>query len=90
MIKADGKRVEIEGSFLDILNDAQMVIRGVYDFLVRELGDDANEVLALLGQFAIADDQEEYDAVGRRMAQLVVDSVTRKIESEVNDGKETC
>lgn len=91
MIKVDGRCCSVEGSMIEILDDTQRVISMIYEFLQDHVGEQADEVLALIGQFAVTDDSEKCNEIGMKLAQTVVEGVGKKLEAkENNDGKETC
>lgn len=79
MIMVTDTRAIIEGNEPTVLNDFCHVVRGVYEGLVEHHGEEeANEMLAFLGQLALCKNEEEADKATAESLQRLLDIKNNK------------
>lgn len=87
MITSNDGRTQISGNLVEIMNDFCGCTKGIYKMLVKEFGDKADDLMVLLGRYALAD-KESKDEHGEEIAKTVMQWSMNKFIEELNDGKE--
>lgn len=85
MIKADGRSLVMEGSMVGILQDFTHIVEGMNEMLHGEFGDKADDIMVLLGRFAVSKGKDRI-GYGEAIAKMVFDLVEKKFK-ENEDGK---
>lgn len=79
MIKADGISLVMEGSMVEILQEFTHVVNGMNEILHGEFGDKADDIMVLLGRFAVSKDKDII-GYGEAIAEVVFDLVEKKFK----------
>ena len=73
MIKADDKNVELKGNPIELLQDYVNITREFRKMFTNDVGKDAaNEMVALCGRIAFAENKEEEELYMGKLAEVIM------------------